>query len=124
MQLQGGGFPGLARPVYGGGQGRTPRAGGRGEKTQAVVAVAWVAGAEVRGRQGQTRARGSKRSALDLSHSFNGLHGTLCRHLIRLSFLDTSSFLAKSRSVERFALSHAATSDPSQRASLVSVRPG
>lgn len=35
--------------------------GSRGEKTQAVVAVAWVAGAEVRGRQGQTRARGRGR---------------------------------------------------------------
>ena len=38
-------------------------------------------------------AKGSKRSMLDLSNSFNDLHGTLCHRLIRTSFPDTSSFL-------------------------------
>lgn len=48
--FKGGGFPGLASPVYGGGQDAHPGEAAEG-KRQAVVAVAWVVG------RGQRAAR-------------------------------------------------------------------
>lgn len=65
-----------------------------------------------------------ERRVLDLFSTPNGICCPLCHHVIRMSSPDTTSIIAKTRSVERLTLPHATPPGPSQRAILVSVGPG